>query len=120
MQSIIGTIVHWLDGFDHVESHLDGAVGMVGSGVGQSADAVVAVAEQLDAQTGVVGGQFVEPREQLVQHAHQFLSRALRTESREAADVREQYATRTRTVSSPSASSLSAFVAEDIIFHAAG
>ena len=68
-------------------------MGVVGAWVRQSADTVVAVTKQFDAQTGVVCCQFVEAREQLVQHSNQLLRRALRTESREATDVSEQYTT---------------------------
>ncbi len=46
--------MHSLDGVDHVQSHLHGVLGVVVAGVRQPGDAVVAVAQDLDAQALVV------------------------------------------------------------------
>ncbi len=43
-----------LDGVNHVQSHLDGVLGVVVARVGQAAHAVVAVAQDLDAQAFVI------------------------------------------------------------------
>jgi len=52
-------------------------MGVIGSRLWQTADAVITVSEQLDAETGVISSEFVKPCEQLVQHVDKFLSGAL-------------------------------------------
>lgn len=65
------------DGLDHVQAGLHRAHGMVRSGFHcariEHGHAVIAVAEQLDAQTIVVLGNLVEPSEQVVENFHQLL-----------------------------------------------
>lgn len=65
------------DGGDHVQTHFDTAVGVVGASFREAGDAVVAVAEQFNTQTVVLSGQLVKFGEQIVQHADQLLRRAL-------------------------------------------
>ena len=49
------------DGVNHVDAELDAAVGVVGAGLRDAAHAVVAVAQQLDAEAVMLRGQLVEP-----------------------------------------------------------
>jgi hypothetical protein len=65
-------------------------VAVVGAWLGQAGHTVVAVPQDLDAQTVVLLRQVVEASEQLVQQLHQLLGRALRGQQREPADVRKQ------------------------------
>ena len=48
-------------GIYHVQPHLHGAVGMVGSGLGQTGHAVVAVSQQLDPQAVVFVCKAIKP-----------------------------------------------------------
>ena len=57
----ITQVVILRDGVNHVDAQLHAAVGMVGSGLGDPADAVVAVTQQLDPETVVLIGKFVKP-----------------------------------------------------------
>ena len=50
------------NGVNHIDAELDAAVRMVGPRVGDAAHAVVAVAQQLDAQAVMLPRQLVEPR----------------------------------------------------------
>lgn len=50
---------------------------MVGPRLGQAADTVITVAENLDSQAVVTLGKLVEPIKQLVEELDQFLGRAL-------------------------------------------
>ena len=54
-------IVDVRDGIDHVNPELDTAVSVVRSGLWDTADTIVTVAQQLDTETMVLIGQFVEP-----------------------------------------------------------
>lgn len=54
---------------------------MVAPGDRQAGDAVVTVAEELDAQTMILRRELVEAREQVVQHLDQLLSAALARQS---------------------------------------
>lgn len=85
------------DRVDDVEAHLDAAVRVVVARFWQSRHAVVAVAEDLDAQTVVVLRQLVKACKQLVEHLNELLRRALGAERREATDVGEQNTAPTHT-----------------------
>ena len=93
------------DGIDHVYPELHAAVCVVRSGVRDAADAVVAVAQQLDTETVVLvselvkpdntsrmregrGGERTElPGEQFIEETDQLLRSTLGGELSEAADV---------------------------------
>jgi hypothetical protein len=51
---------HSLHGEYHVQTHVDAVAGVEGGRLGQTADAVVAVAEQLNAHATVLPGELVE------------------------------------------------------------
>ena len=92
------------DGIDHVYPELHAAVCVVGPGVRDAADAVVAVAQQLDTETVVLVSELVKPDntsrmregrgegtelpgEQFIEETDQLLRSALGGELSEAADV---------------------------------
>ena len=52
--SHLSLLTNGLDSANHVQAHLDAAVGVVGSGFGQSGHAVVAIAQQFDPQTVIL------------------------------------------------------------------
>ena len=57
-------LINWVysrDGVDHVEAHFHAALRVIRPRLRQPAHAVVAVAQQFDPQTMVLGGQSVEP-----------------------------------------------------------
>ena len=92
------------DGIDHVYPELHAAVCVVRSGVRDAADAVVAVAQQLDTETVVLVSELVKPDntsrmregrgegtelpgEQFIEETDQLLRSTLGRELGEAADV---------------------------------
>lgn len=105
------------NGIDHVKSHFHGTCRMVGPRLGQTRHAVVAVAQDLDAQAMVVLmiyisliliykkkinsfslffthiSQLIETPKQLVQQPDQLLGTALRSEHRESHDIRKENTT---------------------------
>ena len=91
---ILPSLVYSQDGVDHVQAHLDAVPGVVVAGLGQPGDAVVAVAQDLDAHALVVLRQLVEPAKELVQCGHQLGGRQLFGEWREVYDVGVQDAVR--------------------------
>lgn len=64
-----------------MQAHFDAAMGMIAPGNRQAGNAIVAVAEEFNAQTMVLRGELVETREEIVQHLHQLLSAALTCQS---------------------------------------
>lgn len=54
-------VMYSRDRVDHVQTHLDATVGVIGPVLGQTAHAIITVTQQFDAQTRVFLGQTVEP-----------------------------------------------------------
>ena len=67
-------------------------MGVVGAGLRDAAHAVVAVAQQLDSQAVMLGGQPIEAGKQLVEKTDQLFGGALSRQRREPANVGEQNA----------------------------
>ena len=60
------------NGVDHKKTHSDTIDGVVGTGHRQTTDAIVAVAQNLDAHTMVLLGEFVKTAEEVVKSADEF------------------------------------------------
>ena len=63
---------------------------MVGPGFGHAAHAVVAVAQDLDAEAVVLRSELVEARKQLVEHLDELVRGAQGRQGREATNVSKQ------------------------------
>jgi hypothetical protein len=74
-------VPHISYGFNHVQAHLDAAMGMIVPGNRQAANAVVTVAEKLDAQTMILRRELIETCEEIVQYLHQLLGAAVTCQS---------------------------------------
>lgn len=75
---------------DHLQSHVHTVLGVLWPRNGQPRNTVVAIAQNLDAQTLILLGDLIESPEQLVQRLHQIAGGQLLRQRREIDDVRVQ------------------------------
>jgi len=74
-------VSHISYGFNHVQAHLDAAMSMIAPGNRQAGNAVVTVAEKLDAQTMILRRELIETCKEIVQYLHELLGAAVTCQS---------------------------------------